>query len=98
MRPAEIEKAMRKAGLPNVPIPSCDVADKAITTGSEARCFAQSMRIHALESSGGNTYAQMGLFVAAADPTDPKGTNDEAAAVKDERGEPRSPTPPATPG
>ena len=42
------------------------------------------MRIHALESSGGNSYAQMGRVVAAADPSDPKGTSDEAAAARDE--------------
>ena len=90
MKPAEIEKAVKEAGLSNVPIPSCDVAEKEIKTGADAHCFAQYMRIHALESSGGNTYAQMGRFVAAADPSDPKGTSDEAAAAKDESGEPIS--------
>jgi hypothetical protein len=90
MNPAETEKAVKEAGLTNVPIPSCDVADKEIKTGADAHCFAQYMRIHALESSGGNTYAQMGRFVAAADPSDPKGTSDEAAAAKDESGEPIS--------
>jgi hypothetical protein len=90
MNPAEIEKAVKEAGLSNVPIPSCDVAEKEIKTGADAHCFAQYMRIHALESSGGNTYAQMGRFVAAADPSDPKGTSDEAAAAKDESGEPIS--------
>jgi hypothetical protein len=90
MKPAEIEKAVKEAGLSNVPIPSCDVAEKEIRTGNDARCFAQYMRIHALESSGGNTYAQMGRFVAAADPSDPKGTSDEAAAAKDESGKPIS--------
>jgi hypothetical protein len=90
MKPAEIEKAIKEAGLSNVPIPSCDVAEKEIKTGTDARCFAQYMRIHALESSGGNTYAQMGRYVAAADPNDPKGTSDEAAAAKDEGGKPIS--------
>ncbi len=90
MKPAEIEKAVQEAGLSNVPIPSCDVADKEIRTGTDARCFAQYMRIHALESSGGNTYAQMGRYVAAANPDDPEGTSDEAAAAKDESGEPIS--------
>jgi hypothetical protein len=90
MKPAEIEKAVQEAGLSNVPIPSCDVAEKEIRTGTDARCFAQYMRIHALESSGGNTYAQMGRFVAEANPNDPKGTSDEAAAAKDESGEPIS--------
>jgi hypothetical protein len=88
MNPDETEKAVKEAGLSNVPIPSCDVAEKEIRTGADAHCFAQYMRIHALESSGGNTYAQMGRFVAAADPSDPKGTSDEAAAAKDESGEP----------
>jgi F0F1-type ATP synthase membrane subunit c/vacuolar-type H+-ATPase subunit K len=90
MKPAEIEKAVEEAGLSNVTIPSCDVAEKEIRTGSDARCFAQYMRIHALESSDGLTYAQMGRFVAAADPNDPAGTSDEEAAAKDESGEPIS--------
>ena len=88
MSPAETEKAVAEAGLSNVDIPSCDVAEKEIKTGSDARCFAQYMRIHALESSGGNTYAQMGRYVSAASPDDPEGTSDEAAAAKDESGEP----------
>ena len=90
MNPAETEKAVQEAGLTDVTIPSCDVAEKEIETGTDARCFAQYMRIHALESSGGNTYAQMGRYVSAASPDDPKGTSDEAAAAKDEEGEPIS--------
>lgn len=46
------------------------------------------MRIHALESSDGLTYAQMGRFVSAANPNDPAGTNDTEAAAKDENGAP----------
>jgi len=90
MKPAEIEKAVKEAGLSSVPIPSCDVAEKEIRTGSDARCFAQYMRIHALESSDGLTYAQMGRFAATANPSDPKGTSDEALAAKDESGKPVS--------
>jgi hypothetical protein len=83
MNPADIKTAAGEAGLPaTIALPTCDVADKAIESGTDARCFAQYMRIHALESSGGLTYAQMGRFVAAAAPTDPKGTSDEAAALK----------------
>jgi hypothetical protein len=88
MNPAETRTAVAEAGLSNVSIPSCDVAEKEIKTGTDARCFAQYMRIHALESSGGNTYAQMGRYVSAASPDDPEGTSDEAAAAKDESGEP----------
>ena len=48
------------------------------------------MRIHALESSGGLTYAEMGRYVSASDPSDPAGTSDAAAAAKDESGNPVS--------
>jgi uncharacterized membrane protein YidH (DUF202 family) len=91
MAPAEIQKAASEAGLPaTIELPTCDVVDETIDTGGEARCFAQYMRIHALEASGGLTYAQMGRFQSAAEPDDPAGTSDEAAAAKDESGGPIS--------
>jgi hypothetical protein len=87
MAPAEIQKAASEAGLPeSIELPTCDVVDEPIDTGGEARCFAQYMRIHALEASGGLTYAQMGRFQSAEEPDDPAGTSDEAAAAKDESG------------
>jgi hypothetical protein len=48
------------------------------------------MRIHALESTGGLSYAQMGRFQSASDPSNPEGTDDEAAAAKDADGNPVS--------
>ena len=91
MAPAEIEKAASEAGLPaSIELPTCDVVDESIDTGTEARCFAQYMRVHALEATNGLTYAQMGRFQSAANPDDPAGTSDEAAAAKDENGEPIS--------
>lgn len=90
MTPAAIKAAAAEAGLKNVVIPTCSVAGKAVNNGATARCFAQYMRIHALESSGGLTYAQMGRFVSADDPENPAGTSDEAAAAKDEKGAPIS--------
>ena len=48
------------------------------------------MRIHALESTGGLANAEMGQYVSAADPSDPAGTNDPAAAQKDADGNPVS--------
>jgi hypothetical protein len=81
----------KEAGLPaSIKLPTCSVADQAIDTGSEAKCFAQYMRIHALESTGGLTYAEMGRFQSAANPDDPAGTSDEAAAAKDDNGQPIS--------
>jgi len=67
-------------------------ADEQVTTGTQARAFAQIIRGHALEASGGLTYAQMGRFVSADDPKDLAGTSDEAAALKDEKGSPVSNT------
>jgi hypothetical protein len=84
MTPALIKVEATKAGLTNVGLPSCNVAGLAINTGPRARCFATYMRIHALEASGGLTYAQMPRFATA----DGKGTNDAAAALNGSNGQP----------
>ena len=88
MNPTDIKVAMSEAGLKNVAAPTCNIADQPVQNGSDARCFAQYMRIHALESSGGLTYSQMGRFLAASDPTNPAGTSDDTAALKDDAGKP----------
>lgn len=62
-----------------IDIPSCDVADEPITDGTEARCFADWMRVHALEGTGGQTFAQMGRYLDSAG----NDTNNEAEAAKD---------------
>ncbi|HSS54347.1 MAG TPA: hypothetical protein VLK79_06835 [Gaiellales bacterium] len=64
MTPAGITAEVQKAGLKNVTIPSCSVANQAVTSGAKARCFAQYMEIHALEATGGFVYAQMGQYTA----------------------------------
>ena len=61
-------------------------AGEQVLSGDQARAFALVMREHALEASGGMTYAEMGRYQAAASPSDPKGTNDEAQAAKDPQG------------
>jgi hypothetical protein len=71
----KIAAAQVKAGVPAserftftaVSAPSCSVAGKLVSGGDRARCFAQYMRIHALESSGGLVYSQMGRSVAKPD-------------------------------
>ena len=63
-------------------------ADQQVTTGDQARAFAQVIRGHTLKITGGLTYAQMGRFVSADDPKGMAGTSDEAAALKDEQGSP----------
>jgi hypothetical protein len=61
-----------------------------VTTGDQARAFAQIMRTHQLERTEGLTYAQMGRYMAADDPASAAGTSDEEAALKDEEGNPIS--------
>lgn len=63
-------------------------AGEQVTTGDQARAFANVIRTHALEGTGGLTYAEMGRFVSADDPDDPAGTSDEEAALTDEEGNP----------
>ena len=63
-------------------------AGQQVTNGDQARSFAKVMRMHTMEATGGLTYAQMGRFQSAANPTDQKGTNDETAAAKDSTGQP----------
>jgi len=65
-------------------------AEEQAKTGTQARAFAEVIHEHALEGSGGLTYSQMGRFVSADDPESPAGTSDEAAALKDEEGNPVS--------
>jgi hypothetical protein len=84
MTPSAIKEEVAAAGLKNVDLPTCSVANKAINNGSRARCFAQYMRIHALESTGGLTYAQMGRYIDK----NGKQTNDAALAAKDDKGNP----------
>ena len=80
MTPAAIKK--EAAGQPwatGYKFPTSSVAGKAIDSGSTARTFAQYMRVHTLEATGGLTYAQMGRYATANG--SPAGTNDTTKAV-----------------
>ena len=70
MTPKGIAGEATAAGLKNVTLPTCSVAGLTVNSGSRARCFAEYMRIHALEATGGFVYAQMGQY--AAKPGTPK--------------------------
>jgi hypothetical protein len=68
----KIATARQKAGAEPIdftPVvaPDCSVAGQSIDTGDESRCFAKYLRIHALGSTSGLTYAQMGRFMAKPD-------------------------------
>jgi hypothetical protein len=84
MTPAAIAKEAKEAGLPSsIELPTVAVAGKKIDTGYRARAFASYMRIHALEASGGLTYAQMGRFVAK--PGTPKALTDGQGGTSDDK-------------
>jgi hypothetical protein len=85
MTPSAIAAEAKAAGLKNVALPTKAVAGKTIDTGAEARTFAQYMRIHALEATGGQVYSQMGRYLTkAGKPTD----DQKAAAVDAKTGKP----------
>ena len=90
MTPSAIKAEAKQAGIYSAvkEWPSKSVANQKINTGDRARAFAGYMRIHALEASGGLTYAQMGRFLAKpgapAKFTDGQGgTSDEKYALVD---------------
>jgi hypothetical protein len=76
MSPAGIVARAKAFGFTDFKAPDCSVANKPIATGSDARCFAQYMRIDALVATGGKTYADMPAFVGK----DGKLTDDIAKA------------------
>jgi hypothetical protein len=77
MSPAAIKGEAKKAGLTGVALPTCSVAGEPISSGDDARCFAEYMRIDALMATGGKTYAQMPRFATK----DGKGTDIESQAL-----------------
>jgi hypothetical protein len=71
----KIAAAQKKANVPaaqqftftSVEAPGCSVAGKQVDDGNSAQCFARYMRIHALASSRGLTYSQLGRYAAKPD-------------------------------
>jgi hypothetical protein len=84
MTPDGIKEGAQAAGVSSSDLPSCSVAGELVDTGSEAKCFGDYMRIHALEATGGKVYAEMGRYLTA----DGKETNDPAQAATNKDGTP----------
>lgn len=86
MTPAAISAEASKANLnpATLELPTCTAANKAVNSGSTARCFATYMRIHALEATHGKTYSEMPRYATASG----LGTNEAAEALKDSKGQP----------
>jgi hypothetical protein len=90
MTPSAIKAEAQKAGIASAvkQWPTMNIAGKTIDTGPEAQAMSEYMHIHALEATGGFTYAQMGQFTAK--PGTPKsqlepggGTSNPAYALTD---------------
>jgi hypothetical protein len=81
MTPSAIAAEAKAAGLKNVDLPTCSIAGQAIDTGSKARCFASYMRIHTLEATGGQVYAEMARYIGK----DGKPTEDVKLAAVDSK-------------
>src|SRR4030095_11327013 len=58
--------------------PDSSIPGQKVNTGSEARAFASVMRKHALEATGGQTYAEVGRVLDAKG----KPTSDETKAAE----------------
>jgi hypothetical protein len=87
MTPSAIKAEAQAAKLDTskISFPTKSVAGQDVNTGARARTFAQYMRIHALEATGGQVYAEMGRYLDKAG----KPTNDQnAAAVDPKTGKP----------
>jgi hypothetical protein len=76
---AEVRDNLKAEQIVGTPDMAKSVANKQVTTGAQAKAFAEGMRKHALEATGGQTYAQMGRYLDKAG----KPTNDEKAAAVD---------------
>jgi hypothetical protein len=87
---SQLQGAGVKVTPSEIVAPSCSVAGEQVSNGTQARCFAEYMRIHTFGATSGLTYSQMGRFVAK--PGTPVkytdglgGTSDEKYAAVDPR-------------
>lgn len=84
----EVRDSIEREGITATPDAREQGADlepgETVDTGTEAKEFAKIIRAHALEATGGRTFAEMGRFLT------PEGeeTSDEAEAATDEQGRP----------
>ena len=82
---AEVRDNLKREQIVGTPDMAESVAGRAVLSGQQAKDFAAGMRRHALEATGGQTYAQMGRYLDAAG----RPTNDEnAAALNPQTGKP----------
>lgn len=67
-----------------------EIPNTPVTDHQTAHAMADVIQKHALEATGGLTYAELGRFISADNPDDPAGTSDESQALLDENERPVS--------
>jgi hypothetical protein len=82
---SEVRDTLKAEQIVGTPDMNKAVANKPVDNGAKAKLFAEGMRKHALEATGGQVYSQMGRYLDKAG----KPTNDEkVAAVNPDTGKP----------
>jgi hypothetical protein len=82
---AEVRDTIKQEQIVGTPDMDKQIANKPVQTGADAKLFADGIRKHTLEATGGQVYSQMGRYLTAAG----KPTSDEkAAAIDKATGEP----------
>jgi hypothetical protein len=76
---AEVRDTIKQEKIVGTPDMDKQIANKPVQTGADAKLFADGIRKHTLEATGGQVYSQMGRYLTAAG----KPTNDEKAAAID---------------
>ena len=76
---AEVRDNIAREQIVGTPDMAASVAGKKVETGAQAKAFANGIRKHTLEATGGQVYSEMGRFLTAAG----KPTSDEKAAAVD---------------
>ena len=76
---AEVRDTLKKEQIVGTPDMAASIANKPVDTGAKAKLFAEGMRKHTLEATGGLVYSQMGRFLDK----NGKPTSDEKAAAVD---------------
>jgi preprotein translocase subunit Sss1 len=82
---AEVRDTIKQEQIVGTPDMDKQIANKPVETGADAKLFADGIRKHTLEATGGQVYSEMDRFLTAAG----KPTSDEKLAAIDKKtGEP----------
>jgi len=74
---SEVRDTLKKEQIVGTPDMNKQIANKPINSGAKAKLFAEGMRKHTLEATGGQVYSEMPRFLDKAG----KPTNDDKAAA-----------------